>query len=174
MSGFPPPKHRDHVPPDPRGILTSIGIAIYDWDILGDRLTWAPNAADVIDRDSSRPDLGILCYPVITMRKAFTHEGSRKNLLGDRAEDDPLIAELSNDERVTGGTPPTFLFHTADDDRVLVENTLQYAAALRANRVPFALHIYEHGRHGVGLATDDPQLVGWSETLITWLRGHGW
>ena len=48
MSGFHPSKHRDHAPPDPRGILTSIGVAIYDWDILGDRLTWAPNAAEVI------------------------------------------------------------------------------------------------------------------------------
>ncbi|MDB5557693.1 MAG: diguanylate cyclase domain protein [Enterovirga sp.] len=48
MSGFPQPRTRDDAPPDPRGILTSIGVAVYNWDILGDRLTWAPNAAEVI------------------------------------------------------------------------------------------------------------------------------
>lgn len=133
-----------------------------------------PQAANAIDRESSRPDLGILCYPVIAMRGAYTHVGSRNNLLGEREADKDLRAFLSNEGHVTPQTPPTFLFHTADDDVVPVENSLEYASALRRSDVPFALHIYEHGSHGVGLATNDPALSSWSGLLVTWLQGHGW
>jgi acetyl esterase/lipase len=132
------------------------------------------NASDPIERESSRPDLGILCYPVIAMRGPYAHVGSRNNLLGDREADKDLRALLSNEEHVTPQTPPTFLFHTADDDVVMVENAIEYASALRRSDVPFALHIYEHGRHGVGLASDDPALSSWSGLLVTWLGGHGW
>ena len=131
-------------------------------------------AADAVDRESCRPDLGVLCYPVITMRGEFAHVGSRNNLLGEREKEEELRAMLSNDEHVTRETPPTFLFHTADDDVVLVENATQYAAALRRHGVPFALHVYEKGAHGVGLASDNPALSSWSGSLVTWLNGHGW
>lgn len=130
-------------------------------------------ATDAIDRESSRPDLGVLCYPVITLRNPYTHAGSRRNLLGENP-DPKLVELLSNDERVTKDTPPTFLFHTADDEAVPVENSMLYAAALRKHGVPFAMHLYEKGRHGVGLAIDDPQLASWGHLLTTWLRGHGW
>ena len=133
-----------------------------------------PAAPDPIDREPSRPDLGVLCYPVITFQDGYVHEGSRRNLLGDRVDDAAVRAELSNDEHVTPDTPPTFLFHTVDDDAVPVENSMLYAAALRENKVPFALHLYEKGSHGVGLAKGDPPLASWSDLLVTWLRGHGW
>src|SRR3989442_11008126 len=69
-----------------------------------------PDASDVLERVSSRPNLMILIYPVITMR-GQTHAGSKKNLLG--AEPSPeLVALLSNEEQVTKETPPTFLVHT--------------------------------------------------------------
>ena len=130
------------------------------------------NAADPIDRVSSRPDVAILCYPVITMREDFTHKGSRKNLLGENP--DPKLADLmSNEKQVTAKTPPTFIFHTMDDASVMVENSLLFAEALRKNKVPYEMHIYEHGRHGVGLAPFDNALNTWPKLLENWLRARG-
>ena len=109
------------------------------------------DAADPIERDSSRPDLGILCYPVITMGE-FTHDGSKKNLLGENPSPE-LVQELSNELQVTKDTPPCFIFHTAEDTAVPVENALLFAGALRKAGVPFDLHIYERGQHGIGLGS---------------------
>ncbi|GIO15081.1 beta-xylanase [Cohnella xylanilytica] len=131
-----------------------------------------PDAEDEIERQSSRPDLAILCYPVITMRDPHTHEGSRANLLGP--EPDPeLVALMSNDEQVTSDTPPTFLWHTSDDGAVPVENSLQFAAALRKHGVPFDLHVYARGRHGLGLAEDDAHVRGWTDACASWLKYNG-
>src|SRR5262249_53125219 len=112
---------------------------------------------DDIDKLDSRPNAAILCYPVISFSDAIGHLRSRNNLLGKNPPADK-VKELSMETRVTTETPPTFLFHTADDPVVKVENSLEYASALRRAKVPFSLHIYPHGRHGVGLATDDPVL----------------
>ena len=131
-----------------------------------------PQAQDPVDRFSSRPDIAILCYPVITLADPFTHAGSRKNLLGEQPSKE-LLEFLSNEKQVTAKTPPTFLFHTVDDGAVPVENSTQFAEALRKNRVPFEMHLFEHGRHGVGLATADPALSIWSKLLENWLRGRG-
>jgi acetyl esterase/lipase len=130
-------------------------------------------ALDLIDRESSRQDASVLCYPVITLEPPFAHVGSRNNLIG---VDGPqaLVEELSNDKKVTEKTPPTFLFHTVDDDVVPVENAEMYAAALRKNKVPFEMHLYETGKHGVGLASDDARLSTWSGLLVSWLRTRGW
>jgi len=83
---------------------------------------------------------------------------------------------LSAERHVTPRTPPTFFFHTMADPGVPVENSLLYAAALRANKVPYAMHIYEQGRHGVGLAEKDPVLRTWPTLLADWLTTHrfGW
>lgn len=131
------------------------------------------NASDPIDRVSSRPDVAILCYPVITLtNEAFVHKGSRKNLLGENP--DPQLVELmSNEKQVTAKTPPTFLFHTMDDGAVPVENSILFAEALRKNKVPYEMHIYEHGRHGVGLAPYDNALNTWPKLLENWLRLRG-
>lgn len=112
-----------------------------------------PNATDPIERQSSRPDLGILCYPVITMGE-FTHAGSRHNLLGPEPSSE-AIRLLSNELQVTASTPPCFVWHTWDDAAVPVENALQFAAALRKARVPFDLHVYQRGPHGIGLGKDE-------------------
>lgn len=83
-----------------------------------------PDSPDRIERESSRPDLGILCYAVITMGE-FTHQGSKRNLLG--ANPSPELIELLSDERqVTADTPPTFVWHTFEDTAVPVENSLQF------------------------------------------------
>ncbi|HTA31064.1 MAG TPA: alpha/beta hydrolase [Candidatus Cybelea sp.] len=132
------------------------------------------DGADPIDRVSCRPDLGVLCYPVITMGDE-THRGSRDNLLGQNPSPS-LIQELSNQLHVTGETPPCFIFHTYDDTAVPVENSLQFAAALRQAKVPFELHLYEHGAHGLGLGTksaDPAQMHPWTRECQRWLKERG-
>ncbi len=133
-----------------------------------------PSAADQVDRVSSRPSLGILCYPVITMGPD-THAGSRRNLLGDNP-DPSLIELLSNEKQVTRDTPPVFIFHTFEDSTVKVENTMEFAAALRRSGVPFALHIYPKGAHGMGLGSaqwDPGSRHPWTEECALWLKERG-
>ena len=133
-----------------------------------------PGDADSIERQSSRPDLGILCYPVITMGE-FTHQGSKENLLGKNPSPE-LVRNLSNELQVTKETPPTFLWHTWEDTAVPVENSLQFAAALRKAGVPFDLHIYQKGPHGLGLGTrnwDPEHRHPWTQDCIYWLRVQG-
>ena len=131
-----------------------------------------PAATDLVERVSSRPDFAILAYPVITCSEWFKHEGSCKNLLGNNP--DPQLAEyLSNEKQVSSQTPPTFLFHTNDDEGVPAENSVAFYLALRKARVPAELHIYEHGPHGVGLAPKDPVLSSWPQRLADWLRIGG-
>ncbi|MFS0727136.1 alpha/beta hydrolase [Paenibacillus sp. 1P07SE] len=130
-----------------------------------------PSAEDPIDRCSSRPDLIVLCYPVITMKDPYTHEGSRSNQLGSVPTEEQ-IAHLSNELHVGQDTPPAFLWHTSEDAGVPVENSLFFAAALSRAGVPFDLHVYDHGGHGLGLASDDPHIAGWSRVCGQWLAGH--
>jgi acetyl esterase/lipase/ketosteroid isomerase-like protein len=130
------------------------------------------DAADPIDRQGSRPDFAVLAYPVISLEGAPAHSNSRKNLLGDPA-DPALVQLLSNERQVTARTPPTFLFHTADDPGVLATNSLLFFEALQAKGVPAELHVFAHGKHGVGLAPDDAALSQWPRLCSLWLQGLG-
>ena len=132
-----------------------------------------PKARDPIDRTSSRPNAGILCYPVITMGK-FTHQGSKRNLLGNNPPEE-LVNLLSSEKQVRKNTPPTFIWHTAEDRPVPVENSLLFASALRKAGVPFALHVYQKGRHGIGLADKPPfrNIHPWANDLVFWLKEQG-
>jgi acetyl esterase/lipase len=133
-----------------------------------------PSAADPIERESSRPDLGVLCYPVISMGEK-THAGSRQNLLGEHPSPE-LVRLLSNELQVTRDTPPTFLFHTAEDPVVPVQNSLMFAAALADHGVSFALHIYPKGAHGIGLGTpewDPAARHPWTIGCARWLKEQG-
>jgi len=129
------------------------------------------DAADPIERVSSRPDLMVLIYPVITMGE-FTHQGSKKNLLDENPSAD-LIKLYSNELQVTKETPPTFLAHTMTDATVPVENSLMFLAALRKAGVPFEFHLYEQGPHGFGLAPTNPILATWADRCKDWLGIHG-
>lgn len=130
------------------------------------------DARDAIDRASSRPDFLVLGYPVISFDPAITHAGSVRNLLGE-SPDPKLIDNLSNDLQVTARTPPTFLFHTANDAGVPVENSVRFFLALKKAGVPAEMHIFENGPHGVGLALWDPALSKWPDMLAGWLRARG-
>ncbi|WP_043588840.1 alpha/beta hydrolase [Geminisphaera colitermitum] len=127
-----------------------------------------PAYADAVERESSRPDLGILCYPVISFGTYAAHSGSIKNLLGENPPAD-LVWSLSNEVQVTPQTPPTFLWHTANDPVVPVENSIMFASALRRAGVPFSLHIFENGPHGLGMRPEAPP---WTVALEHWLRGR--
>lgn len=131
------------------------------------------NAPDPIDRVSSRPDFAVLCYPVITMDRSFTHMGSRNNLLGPEKNNAELVELMSNEKRVTKDTPPTFLFHTTEDKAVPVKNAIEFYTALQESGIASELHVYQKGRHGVGLGGDDPILTTWPARLEDWLRTNG-
>jgi len=163
-----------HVKPDQIGIMGSSAGGHLASTLLTHFDAGREDAPDAIDRQSSRPDLGILCYAVITMGE-FTHKGSRANLLGKDPSAD-LIRNLSNELQVTKDTPPVFLWHTWEDNAVPVENSLQFAEALRKAGVPFDLHIYQKGGHGLGLGSNkwDPEhRHPWTQDCIFWLKTQG-
>jgi len=133
-----------------------------------------PNAADPVERVSSRPDFAILVYAVISMQDGITHAGSKANLLGPQP-DPALVASLSNVTQVTAQTPPTVLFHAVDDEPVAVENSRALHAALQKAGVPSELHEYPNGGHGFGFgAKPDHSPRGWFDVdLYAWLRKMG-
>lgn len=131
------------------------------------------DSSDKIERQSSRPNFMILAYPVITLEAPYVHVGSLHALLGDQP-DPALVKLLSNETQVTSRTPPTFLFHTTEDQTVPVQNSVNFYLALRAADVPAEMHIYLKGHHGVGLAENDPVLKSWTDRLADWLRVQGY
>jgi acetyl esterase/lipase len=124
------------------------------------------------DAHSSRPDALVLCYPVISFGP-HRHDGSLRALLGDDAPTSGAAA-LSAELRVGPTTPPAFLWHTADDEAVPLENSLLFASALRAHGVSFALHVFPHGPHGLGLADELPGVGRWKLLCADWFEQKGW
>lgn len=130
-----------------------------------------------ISNESMRPDGMLLSYPVITSGE-YAHRGSFEKLLGTRH--DELIDKVSQERLVNGNTPETFLWHTFEDGSVPVENSLLFAAALRRNNIPFELHIFPCGGHGLGLATEEtntnegnklqPECAVWTDLFAEWVR----
>ncbi len=132
-----------------------------------------PDAADPIERVSSRPDFAVLCYPVIAFNKEYTHRGSQQNLIGQDASPE-LAASLSNEQQVTDKTPPCFLWHTNEDNGVPAENSVYFYLALRKHKVPAELHIYEKGPHGIGLGKKFPGADQWPTACELWLKNRGY
>ena len=136
-----------------------------------------PQAADPVERVSSRPDAVIACYAVVSL-ETFYHEGCLTNLLGDDRSKRTLH-DLSNDQQVTPDTPPMFLWHTAEDQVVPVEQTLIMGRALSRSGVPFELHVFPHGLHGLGLGDgssyigDSAHVAQWTRLCEVWLRSLG-
>jgi acetyl esterase/lipase len=135
--------------------------------------TGKADAEDPIDRQSCRPSFLVLGYPVITFEGPAAHRGSRNNLFGSTNADLKFDAEFSNHRHVSKSTPPTFLFHTAEDTAVPPENALLWFRACHQNGVPCELHLYEKGVHGVGLAPGDRILGKWPDRLADWLEDRG-
>jgi acetyl esterase/lipase len=148
------------------GHLASMALTHFD---AGDA-----RSSDPIERESSRPDLGILCYAVITMGP-YTHAGSKANLLGPNPSQE-LVEKTSSELQVSKDTPPCFIWCTYEDKTVPMENSLMFAEALRKHNVPFDLHIYQHGRHGMALADTAPfaHPHPWANDCLFWLKQHGY
>lgn len=131
-------------------------------------------APDPVDRQSCRPDFGLLVYPVITFTiPGVTHTFSKARLLGPGPSPE-LVVDLSNEKQVTSETPPTLLVHAEDDMAVRIQNSEAMLAALEAKGVSCALHRYPHGGHGFGYglegSTAPPQ---WLERVGEWLGQQG-
>lgn len=131
-----------------------------------------PESADPIERLSSRPDAFIPCYAVVTMGK-YTHKGSRKALLGENFENEELLRLYSCELQVTENTPPAFIWHTAEDPSVRVQNSLMLAHALSDHGILYEMHIYPKGHHGLGLASEYSLVATWSNSLCRWLLEMG-
>ena len=129
-------------------------------------------ATDEIGQQSARPDFMVLVYPVMSMSESYMHEGSRNNLIGKDAPAS-LGDLMSHEKQVTGQTPPAFLIHTTMDKAVPPENSIYFYLAMREAGVDAEMHIFEKGRHGFGLAPDDPVLSGWPALAADWIRTKG-
>lgn len=130
------------------------------------------NTYTASDNMSARPDFSILIYPVISMEDDITHNGSRKNLLGDSPSPEQLKM-FSNEKQINHQTPPAFLVHATDDSGVPVENSMAYYLALKEHKVASEMHIYEKGGHGFGLGVGATNQY-WPTACENWLRSHSW
>ena len=147
------------------GHLACCAATLYDMGVA--------EAEDPLERLSSRPDALISCYSVVSMTQN-THLGSRCNLLGEQSGDERLARHYSAERHVTKASPPAFIWHTADDAAVPVENSLSLAAAYSRAGVPFELHVFPHGRHGLGLAVgEEPVVAQWAAQCVRWLGENG-
>ncbi len=126
---------------------------------------------DAIDKLSCRPDAVVPCYAVISLC-AYRHQGSLSNLLGENPSYQ-LLRSLSAEQNITVDTPPMFLWHTANDGAVPVENSLMLASSLAKQGIPFELHIYPDGPHGLGLAGGNPIVGSWSGLVQKWFNKQG-
>jgi acetyl esterase/lipase len=126
-------------------------------------------STDPVERVSSRPDFAVLAYPVISLVAEYTHQRSRKNLLGENPKPE-LARELSGELNVTPQTPPTFLFSSSTDTTVPPENSVAFYLALRNAGVPAELHIFEKAPHGVGLDLADPSVGEWGTLVLHWFQ----
>ena len=143
------------------GNLAGSCAVLWDRPELRDRL----GAAD----GRNRPDAAVLAYPATLMLGPYVHQSSRRCLVG---EGDPAPFDLPS--QVRADTPPCFVWSTMADDHVPVENSLEFAQALRRCGVPCELHLYTEGRHGLGLGTVEaveahPHLASWAPLCKQWL-----
>ena len=151
------------------GHLAALYSNAYDW----------PEVREVFP-ESKPVQASILCYPVISAEKGIAHRGSFYNLLGQTSMTADQVQRFSCDKLVRKTTPPAFLWHTSRDRGVPVHNSLRYATALAEQGVPFELHVYPWGSHG--LSTCDHQTLdgeltpgvqhahSWMEESCRWLK----
>ena len=124
-----------------------------------------------------RPDALLLCYPVITSGP-FAHEESIRNVTGMAEQ---LYAKVSLETQVTPDTPPAFIWHTAEDKSVPVQNSLSFVQALAQQNIPFEYHVFTKGRHGLSLASEQTanepshlqaECAVWPELFAAWVKSN--
>ena len=140
----------------------------------------APEVADIAPAARVRPDALVLCYPV-SVSRGRTHADSFANLCG---EDQALMDRLSLDKLIRRDMMPVFLWHTRTDDSVPVDGTMRVAAALAEKDVPFTLHVFAYGRHGLATGDDlvyrrdnlppvSDGVLDWPELVVRFLWENG-
>lgn len=137
------------------------------------------SATDPIERASSRPDATMLCYGFILFdQRTMPDPQRREDALGKDVPDEVAL-RYAPARNVRPDMPPMFVWQTVEDDKVVVENALTVATALRAAKLPFDLHLYEKGKHGIGLGlggkpfTPDATLHPWTRDCAFWLHERG-
>jgi acetyl esterase/lipase len=130
----------------------------------------------------NKPNALILCYPVITSEKDISHRGSFYNLMGDNQSED-VYESMSLEKHISSKTPPAFIWHTFEDDLVPVENSLIFAQNLGKSSIPFELHIFQQGGHGLSLANPrtgncdalvNDQVSKWFDLCVYWLENNAY
>ena len=138
----------------------------------------AAMVSNMPDSDISRPDATILSYSVLSSKKEIRHPGSFLHLLGDVPEEE--YEKFSMPELANSNTPPAFLWHTMHDSTVSVQNSIEYALALKKLNIDAEVHIYPHGPHGLGTG-ERPEHAGrfaevrsWTQLVKRFLLDRGW
>jgi acetyl esterase/lipase len=126
----------------------------------------------VADKTSARPDFSILIYPVISFDSAFTHRGSRKNLIGNDPPEEE-VRHFSNELQITDKTPPAFLVHSENDSVVPAKNSIVYFEGLQKFKIESELHLFQKGGHGYGLSVGKGTQSAWPVLCIQWLKELG-
>jgi acetyl esterase/lipase len=129
-----------------------------------------PSAADPIEHFSNRPDALILCYPWLSAKDVNPNDISVQS--GQTAEE--VIKGISVDLNVSPQTPPAFIWHTFEDQKVSVEHSLLFAEALRQQNISFELHVYPEGPHGLAMAPNNPHVASWLDLCCQWLDNMNW
>ena len=127
----------------------------------------------------NKPTGMILSYPVITSGE-LAHKGSIYNLCGTDKPTEEQMNRYSLERYVDSTTPPAFIWHTFTDDVVPVENSLMLAEKMSACKVPFELHVFPDGEHGLALANETSCPSGlaptvahaaiWTELSVRWIN----
>ena len=146
------------------GHLSCSAATLYD---LGD-----PDSDDPIERVSCKPDAFVPCYAVVSFR-LIEQDDLLKALLSEPVDLKAIIRRFSIELNINEHTPPAFIWHTANDDVVAAEHSLLLAATLSDAKVPYELHIYPEGAHGLGLAEGIPPVEGWAQLCCNWLLKLG-
>jgi acetyl esterase/lipase len=127
---------------------------------------------------AGRPDAAILCYPVTDLRETLSgripnlHLSSARVLLHEPSAE--MLADLSPSTRVTEHMPDCFIWTTSDDEGVPALHSLELMTALAVAGVPFEAHVFRNGKHGLGLADEEPAVAQWQQLCATWLDGLAW
>jgi acetyl esterase/lipase len=130
------------------------------------------SSQDYLDITNARPNFLGLGYPVISMDpQQYASPSSRKHLLYgyDGNELTRLQNFLSGQKNVGPTTPPTFIFESIDDARISSQNSVLFIQALKNAGIPYEAHLFKHGKHGDGLAEDEPEESVWPALFHTWL-----
>lgn len=132
-----------------------------------------------VKKEDIKPNALVLSYAVITSGE-FAHRGSIDNVLGDQTTPE-MLEKMSLEKQVSDSVPPTFIWSTFEDDLVPVENSMLYAKALKEKDIPFELHVFEWGKHGLSLCNEitarninevNPKTGEWVELCDNWLKGQ--